>query len=90
MVRYALFFDQRLAHLLKPFDQNCRHFIEVLLVTQLLKFREITKSVKITNASVSSYVVSDLAPATWYFSVKAYNTKNVESDFSAKVSKTIT
>jgi hypothetical protein len=47
------------------------------------------KSVKITNASVSSYVVSDLAPATWYFSVKAYNSKNVESDFSKKVSKTI-
>ena len=50
----------------------------------------LSQSVKITNPSISTYVVSDLSSGTWYFSVKAYNTKNVESDFSAKVSKTIT
>jgi len=49
----------------------------------------LSKSVKIANPSVSTYVVSDLSSGTWYFSVKAYNAKNVESDFSAKVSKTI-
>lgn len=50
----------------------------------------LSKLVKIANPGVSTYVISDLSPGTWYFSVKAYNAKNVESDFSAKVSKTIT
>ncbi len=49
----------------------------------------LNKSVRISNPSVSTYVVTDLSPATWFFSVKAYTSANVESDFSKKVSKTI-
>ena len=49
----------------------------------------LSKSIKISNSGVSTYVITDLSKGTWYFSVKAYNSKNVESDFSARVSKTI-
>ncbi len=49
----------------------------------------LTKSIRISNSSVSTYVVTNLTPATWYFSVKAFTSANVESDFSAKVSKSI-
>ena len=47
------------------------------------------KTITVNNPSVSSYLVSDLAPATWFFSVKAFNSSRVESDLSTKVSKTI-
>ena len=43
----------------------------------------------IPNAGVSSGVVENLAPGTWYFAVKAYNTSNVESDLSNVTSKAI-
>ena len=49
----------------------------------------LNKSVRITNPSVSTYMVADLSPATWYFSVKAFTTLGVESDYSKKVSKMI-
>ncbi len=47
------------------------------------------KSITLNNPGVTSYVISDLASATWYFSVKAFNRARVESDLSGKVSKTI-
>ena len=34
-------------------------------------------------------VIEGLAPATWYFSVKAYTKGGVESDFSNEAFKTI-
>jgi hypothetical protein len=49
----------------------------------------LTRTVTISNPSVSSYVVDDLTAATWYFAVKSYNTKGVESALSNKASKTI-
>ncbi len=48
----------------------------------------LTQSVDISNASVSTYVVANLAPATWYFAVKAIS-NGVESDLSNVASKTI-
>jgi len=45
--------------------------------------------VRIENAGLVTYVVSDLAPATWYFQVVAYNSVGVESSPSATGSKTI-
>ena len=45
--------------------------------------------VRIDNPGLVTYVVSDLAPATWYFQVIAYNTAGVESSPSATGSKTI-
>ncbi len=44
---------------------------------------------EIANAGVTSGVVENLAPGTWYFAVKAYNTSNVESDLSNVTSKAI-
>lgn len=49
----------------------------------------LSKSVTIQNSSVSTYVVEDLTPATWYFAVKAYTTTGAESTLSNKASKTI-
>lgn len=49
----------------------------------------LTKTITISNASVSTYVVEDLTAATWYFAVKSFNTKGVESVMSNKASKTI-
>jgi hypothetical protein len=48
-----------------------------------------SQSVKIANPGIVTYVVSNLSPGTWYFSVKAYTSANVESGTSAVVSTTI-
>ena len=45
--------------------------------------------IEITNQGVTSYVVENLTPATWYFVVKAYTTGGVESPASNMGSKTI-
>jgi hypothetical protein len=45
--------------------------------------------VRITNPGVTTYVVGDLAPATWHFQVSAFNTSGVESAPSTTASKTI-
>ena len=43
----------------------------------------------IAGADVTSAVIQNLTPATWYFALKAYNAANVESSFSNIASKTI-
>ena len=48
-----------------------------------------TQSVQIANASINTYLLANLTPATWYFEVKAYTTANVESSASPVASKTI-
>jgi hypothetical protein len=48
------------------------------------------KVVDIANAGISSAVVENLGPGTWYFGVRSYTTSNVESDLSNITSKTIT
>jgi hypothetical protein len=45
--------------------------------------------VEIPNADVTTAAVEDLAPAIWYFGVKAYTTEGVESDLSNIASKQI-
>jgi hypothetical protein len=45
--------------------------------------------VRVSNPGLTTYVVSELEPATWYFQVSAYNTSGVESAPSATASKTI-
>jgi hypothetical protein len=47
------------------------------------------QSVKIDNASINRYQISNLSPATWYFAIKAYTASGLESSFSAIASKTI-
>ena len=49
----------------------------------------LTQSVQITNPGVADYVIENLSPATWYFSLVSYNSADVESSLSAIVSKTI-
>ncbi len=49
----------------------------------------LTQTVDISNASISTYVVSNLSPATWYFAVKARTVAGVESELSNVASKII-
>jgi hypothetical protein len=46
-------------------------------------------SVTVDNAGLSSYVVEQLTPATWYFVVTAFHAHGTESNFSNVASKTI-
>jgi len=47
-----------------------------------------TQSISINNASVSTYIVENLSPTTWYFAVKAI-ANGVESDFSNIATKAV-
>ena len=44
---------------------------------------------EIPNAGVTTAVVENLSPATWYFGVKAYTTDGVESSFSNVANKQV-
>ena len=48
-----------------------------------------TNSATLSNPGLSSYVVEQLTPATWYFVATAVNGQGVESAFSGVASKTI-
>jgi putative Ig domain-containing protein len=47
---------------------------------------QMTQSVKIANPGITSYVLSNLSPGIWYFSIVTYTTANEESTNSAVVS----
>jgi hypothetical protein len=47
------------------------------------------KSVNVPTAGTTSYMVENLTPATWYFTVKAYTSSGTESDASNVATKTI-
>lgn len=49
----------------------------------------LTTTATVSNPSLSSTLIEDLAPGTWYFAVKAYTSTGTESAISATVSKTI-
>lgn len=49
----------------------------------------LTSTIQIANPGTSSYIVSNLAPGTHYFAVRAYNSAGVESSNSNVVSKVI-
>lgn len=49
----------------------------------------LTRTVQLSNAGLSRYVVSNLGPATWYFSIRAYTSSGAESAPSGTVSKVI-
>jgi hypothetical protein len=46
-------------------------------------------SVALNNPGLTSYVVEQLAPATWYFVVTAVNSSGVESQYSNVASKAV-
>ncbi len=44
-----------------------------------------TQSVSVSNAGLATYVVDNLTPGTYYFSVSAVNTSGTESPLSSEV-----
>lgn len=49
----------------------------------------LTHTIQVSNASISSYVVENLTPATYYFAVKAVTSAGAESGLSNVASKTV-
>ena len=49
----------------------------------------LTNTIVIENASVTTFVVEDLSPATWYFAVTAVNSTGAESTYSNVANKQI-
>jgi hypothetical protein len=47
---------------------------------------QLTQSVTLTNPGLTRYVISGLAPATWYFALVAYNSAGIESARTAVTS----
>jgi len=47
------------------------------------------QAVQLDNPSITTYVVEQLSPATYYFAATALNTSCVESSFSAEVTRTV-
>jgi hypothetical protein len=47
------------------------------------------QAVRLDNPSISTFVVEQLSPATYYFAATALNTSGVESSFSAEVTRTV-
>ncbi|HEY6125567.1 MAG TPA: fibronectin type III domain-containing protein [Steroidobacteraceae bacterium] len=50
----------------------------------------LSSSTTVTDVTRRSTTVSSLAPGTWYFAVRAFNTNNAESDNSNVATKTVT
>ena len=46
---------------------------------------DLTHVINITNPDSTSFVIDNLANGTWYFAIKSYDARNVESDLSAIV-----
>jgi hypothetical protein len=50
---------------------------------------QLTQSVRIANPGLTSYVVDDLAPGTWYFAITTYSAAGKESVLSGVISTKI-
>jgi hypothetical protein len=48
------------------------------------------QAIRLTNPGLTLYVIDNLSPATWYFSMSSFNSKGVDSVRSATASKSIT
>jgi hypothetical protein len=49
----------------------------------------LNKQIRLTNAGLTSYVVEDLAPATYYFAITSFNSAGTESAMSPTISKAV-
>lgn len=47
------------------------------------------QTVQLSGTGLTTYVINNLSPATYYFAVTAYNSSNAESNLSNVVSKVI-
>jgi len=50
---------------------------------------QLTQVIKVTNPGLSSYVIDNLSPGTWYFGITSYTSDGIESVGSAVVSTKI-
>ena len=50
---------------------------------------QLTQTIQLANAGLSAYVVENLAPGTYYFAVRAYNSKGAESVDSNVIAKVV-
>jgi hypothetical protein len=50
---------------------------------------QLTQTIQLTNAGLSSYVVENLAPGTYYFAIRAYTSSGAESADSNVVPKVV-
>jgi hypothetical protein len=50
---------------------------------------QMTQVIKVANPGLTAYVVDDLSPGTWYFTVTSYASDGTESVHSATVSTKI-
>jgi hypothetical protein len=50
---------------------------------------QLTQTIQVTNAGMSSYVVENLAPGTYYFAIRAYTSSGAESTDSNVVAKVV-
>ena len=48
-----------------------------------------TQTISVSNAGIATYVVDDLTPGTYYFTVGAVNSQGTESPLSSEVSATV-
>ncbi|MET0497689.1 MAG: putative Ig domain-containing protein [Steroidobacteraceae bacterium] len=53
------------------------------------KANQLTQEITINNAGLTTYMVTDLTPATYYFAIQAVNSAGAESALSSIASKTI-
>ena len=47
------------------------------------------QEIQIDNAGITTYVVEQLSPATYYFAATAFNSSGVKSSFSAEVTRIV-
>jgi len=67
------------------------------MLTNLAGFRvlygtspdQLSQTLELPSATLTSAEIDDLAPGTYYFAVKAYTTTALESDVSQTVWKTV-
>jgi hypothetical protein len=50
---------------------------------------QLTQTIQLTNAGMSSYLVENLAPGTYYFAIRAYTSSGAESADSNVVAKVV-
>lgn len=48
-----------------------------------------TSTIQVANPGITSYVVDNLAPGTYYFAVSAYTSTGEDSSYSPQVSVTV-
>jgi hypothetical protein len=49
----------------------------------------LSQTIQVSNAGLTTYMIENLSPGTYYFAVKAYTSTGTESESSNVVSKTI-